>query len=178
LPALRRRGAVMVAGAGVGVDLAGAAARGGFRLGGAGDVDFRPTRRMMALVDKGCVMRELIERYLAAYNRMDVDGMLATMHREVVFENYTAGVMSVRTQGADELRHLAQSSSYLFSARRQLILAYEERDGTATAHILFDGTFAVDLPNGVRAGQSITLNGRSEFRARDGLLVYIGDYSE
>lgn len=123
-------------------------------------------------------MRELIERYLAAYNRMDVDGMAATMHREVVFENYTAGVLSVRTFGVDELRHLAQSSSFLFAARRQVILAYEERDGTATVHILFDGTFAVDLPNGVRAGQSITLNGRSEFRERDGLLVYIGDYSE
>jgi ketosteroid isomerase-like protein len=123
-------------------------------------------------------MRELIERYLAAYNRMDVDGMVATMHREVVFENYTAGVLSVRTFGADELRHLAESSSFLFSARRQVILTYEERDGTATVHILFDGTFAVDLPNGVRAGQSITLNGRSEFRQRDGLLVYIGDYSE
>ncbi|MHA6205940.1 nuclear transport factor 2 family protein [Dyella soli] len=123
-------------------------------------------------------MRELIERYLDAYNRMDVDGMLATMHREVVFENYTAGVLSVRTLGVDELRHLAQSSRYLFSARRQLLLAYEERDGTATAHILFDGTFAMDLPNGVRAGQSITLSGRSEFRQRDGLLVYIADYSE
>lgn len=123
-------------------------------------------------------MRELIERYLGAYNRMDVDGMLATMHREVMFENYTAGVLSVRTLGVDELRHLAESSRYLFSARRQLILAYQEVDGTATAQILFDGTFAVDLPNGVRAGQSITMNGRSQFRQRDGLLVYIADYSE
>ncbi|RDI98805.1 nuclear transport factor 2 family protein [Dyella solisilvae] len=123
-------------------------------------------------------MRELIERYLAAYNRMDVDGMLATMHREVVFENYTAGVLSVRTQGADELRRLAENSRYLFSARRQLILVYQEADGTATAQILFDGTFAVDLPNGVRAGQSITMNGRSQFRQRDGLLAYIADYSE
>ncbi|WP_267226176.1 nuclear transport factor 2 family protein [Dyella silvae] len=123
-------------------------------------------------------MRELIERYLAAYNRMDVDAMVATMHRDVVFENFTAGVLSVRTQGVDELRHLAESSRYLFSARRQLIVAYEEREDMATAHILFDGTFAVDLPNGVRAGQSITLNGRSEFRQREGKLAYIGDYSE
>lgn len=123
-------------------------------------------------------MRELIERYLGAYNRIDVDGMLATMHREVVFENYTAGVLSVRTLGVDELRHLAESSRYLFSARRQLILAYQEVEGTATVQILFDGTFAVDLPNGVRAGQSITMNGRSQFRQRDGLLVYIADYSE
>ncbi len=52
-------------------------------------------------------MRDLIDRYLDAYNRMDVPAMLATMHREVVFENYTKGVLSVRTQGVEELRHLA-----------------------------------------------------------------------
>ncbi|WNL46340.1 nuclear transport factor 2 family protein [Dyella sp. BiH032] len=124
-------------------------------------------------------MRALVDNYLAAYNRMDVSAMLRTMHREVVFENYTKGVLSVRTQGADELRHLAESSLHLFSARRQLITAFREHGGdAATADILFDGTFAIDLPNGVRAGQSIALTGRSEYRARDGLLVYIADFSE
>src|ERR1700758_3536155 len=63
------------------------------------------------------LMRALIDRYIDAYNRIDVDAMLATMHSEVIFENYTAGVLSVRTISAQELRHLAESSRYLFSAR-------------------------------------------------------------
>lgn len=124
-------------------------------------------------------MRELIDRYLDAYNRMDVPAMLKTMHREVVFENYTKGVLSVRTQGIEELCHLAESSLHLFSARRQIITAFREHGGdAATADILFDGTFAVDLPNGVRAGQTIALTGRSEYRVREGLLGYIADFSE
>lgn len=122
-------------------------------------------------------MRALIDRYIDAYNRIDVDAMLVTMHNEVIFENYTAGVLSVRTVGAYELRHLAESSKYLFSARRQTITSYREVDGVAHAQIHFEGTFAIDLPNGVRAGQSIALDGRSEYRERDGLLIYIADFS-
>ncbi|WP_233840186.1 nuclear transport factor 2 family protein [Dyella sp. 2HG41-7] len=123
-------------------------------------------------------MRALIDRYIDAYNRIDVDAMIATMHNEVIFENYTAGVLSVRTVGAYELRHLAESSKYLFSARHQTITRYAELDGVAHAQIHFQGTFAIDLPNGVRAGQSIALDGRSEYRERDGLLIYIADFSE
>ncbi|MBD8874485.1 nuclear transport factor 2 family protein [Rhodanobacter sp. DHB23] len=122
-------------------------------------------------------MRALVDRYLDAYNRMDVAAMLATMQDEVVFENYTAGVLALRTIGIAELRHLAESSRHLFTMRRQTITAWREADGTGYAGIHFEGTFAVDLPNGVRAGQSVTMAGRSEFRQHDGRLVYIADHS-
>jgi hypothetical protein len=123
-------------------------------------------------------MRALIERYIDAYNGLDVDAMLANIHCEVIFENYTAGKLSVRTLGIDELRHLAESSRGLFSGRRQTITGYSEVDGTAHVQIFFEGTFALDLPNGVRAGQRIAMPGRSEFRERDGLLIYIADHSD
>jgi len=124
------------------------------------------------------LMRALIDRYIDAYNRKDVKAMLLTMHGDVVFENYTAGNLGLRTPGVEELRHLAESSRHLFSARRQTITAYHQDADTAYAQIFFEGTFAVDLPNGVRAGQSIAMNGRSEFRERDGLLIYIADHSD
>jgi hypothetical protein len=123
-------------------------------------------------------MRDLIDRYIDAYNRMDVDAMVATMHREVIFENYAAGTLSVRTLGIEELRHLAESSRHLFAARRQTITGYSEAGDTAHVQVLFEGTFAIDLPNGVRAGQRIAMNGRSEFRERDSLLIYIADHSD
>lgn len=123
-------------------------------------------------------MRALVERYLDAYNRKDVDAMLATMDDAVVFENYTAGALAIRTQGTAELRALAEHSRHLFSSRRQTVTAWREQGGSGSASILFEGTFAVDLPNGVRAGQSIVLEGRSEFRVHDGRLVYIADHSD
>jgi hypothetical protein len=123
-------------------------------------------------------MRALIDRYIDAYNRIDVDAMLATMHREVIFENFAAGTLTVRTVGIDELRHLAESSRHLFSSRRQTVTGFSEATGTAHVQVLFEGIFAIDLPNGVRAGQHIAMNGRSEFRERDGLLIYIADHSD
>lgn len=123
-------------------------------------------------------MRALIDRYIDAYNRMDVNAMLANIHREVIFENYTAGNLSVRTVGIDELRHLAESSLGLFAGRRQTVTGYGEVEGTAHVQIFFEGTFAIDLPNGIRAGQRIAMPGRSEFRERDGLLIYIADHSD
>ena len=123
-------------------------------------------------------MRALIDRYIDAYNRLDVDGMLATLHPQVTFENITAGVTTVRTQGIDEFRRLAQSTLPLFARRRQTVTSYVESNGVAQVGIAFEGVFAVDLPNGAQAGQAIALNGRSEFRVHDGLLVHIADISD
>ena len=123
-------------------------------------------------------MRQLIDRYIDAYNRIDVDAMLLTLHPAVVFENVAGGRRNVRTQGLADFERLARSTQPLFSARRQVITAYREQDDTAWAQIQFEGTFAIDLPNGIRAGQTIAMPGRSEYRIYDGLLVYIADHSE
>jgi hypothetical protein len=123
-------------------------------------------------------MRALIDRYIDAYNRIDVDAMLLTLHPAIVFENFAGGQLTVRTQGLVDFERLARSTQPLFSARRQIVTAYSEQGDTASAHILFDGTFAIDLPNGIRAGQSVSMTGRSEFRMHDGLLIRIADYSE
>lgn len=123
-------------------------------------------------------MRALIDRYLDAYNRLDVEGMLATLHPQVSFENITAGVITVRTQGIEEFRRLAQSTLPLFARRRQTVTSYVEQHGVAQVGIAFEGVFALDLPNGARAGQAIALGGRSEFRVHDGLLIHVADISD
>lgn len=123
-------------------------------------------------------MRALIDRYLDAYNRMDVAGMLATVHPQVVFENHAGGKLALRTEGREPLQELALRSRGLFSMRRQQITGYREHEGVAYAQIAFEGVFAMDLPNGVRAGQRLQLSGRSEYRQHEGLLIHIADYSE
>jgi hypothetical protein len=123
-------------------------------------------------------MRTLIDRYIDAYNRLDVEGMLATLHPQVSFENVTAGVTTVRTHGIEEFRRLAQGTLPLFARRRQTVIRYSEHNGVADVGIAFEGVFALDLPNGARAGQAIALEGRSEFRVHDGLLIHIADISD
>ena len=46
-----------------------------------------------------------------------------------------------------------------------------------TVDIAYRGELAVDLPNGMKAGEQLQLNGRSEFESDKGRLIKIADFS-
>jgi ketosteroid isomerase-like protein len=119
-------------------------------------------------------MRKLIERYIQAYNQKDVAGMISTLHNEFIFENYANGDLNASTVGVEHFKAMTEQSLDLFSTRTQHLIDYVEERDKVTVTIEFTGTFAVDVPNGINAGQQISLSGSTEFRFRDGLIVYLG----
>ncbi len=121
--------------------------------------------------------RRLIERYLDAYNRFDIAGMLATMSPDVRFENVANGSVTASTEGQAELRALAEQSAALFASRCQKLLAFSLDGDTARAEIAFSAILAQDLPNGPKQGEKLELLGRTEFCVRDGLICSIRDIS-
>ena len=121
--------------------------------------------------------RSLIDRYLSAYNTFDVDGMMATAHPEIEFENVSGGEVTASASGADEFRQMAEQATTLFSSRRQRVTAFNATPEGASVGIAYEGILAADLPNGMKAGQSLTLNGRSEFEFKAGRIARIVDYS-
>ena len=122
-------------------------------------------------------MRALVDRYIDAYNRMNVDEMLMTVHRDIEFENISGGVVNARTEGIEELKALAQRALSLFSERQQRILSFEPDGSRASASIAFRAVLAMDMPNGPRQGQVLSLSGRSEFEFKDGAICRITDIS-
>jgi hypothetical protein len=121
-------------------------------------------------------MRQLVDRYIEAYNACDFDAMLALMERQVVFENFSQGVLTARAVGIAQLREMAEKSATLFRKRKQTVLTYVEAGDAATVDILFEGTLAANLPNGLKAGQSLSLYGLSEFRFANGLISGLRDF--
>ncbi|UXY15446.1 nuclear transport factor 2 family protein [Chitiniphilus purpureus] len=122
-------------------------------------------------------IREIVDRYIDAYNRKDIDGMLLTVHPQVEFKNISADVVNAHTQGVDELRALARQSLPLFAERNQSIRVFEVDGATATALIDFHAVVAADLPNGLKKGQVLDIPGRSEFEFQDGMIARITDIS-
>lgn len=122
-------------------------------------------------------MRDLIERYIDAYNRMDVPGMLTLLHQHIAFENVsnTAGITA--TSGLSAFDALARQSTAVFRSRRQVIRSLTLGDRTAAAEIEYEGVLAVDLPNGLRAGDTLSLRGVTIFAFSDGKISRISDYS-
>lgn len=123
------------------------------------------------------MLDETIRRYIASYNDRDIDAMLACVTDDVVFENISNAGQSMRLDGKVMMRQVAEVSGNAFSYRRQRLINIVTGTGKAAAEIEFEGRAAVDLPNGVRAGETVRVRGASFFEFRGALLCRIADYS-
>lgn len=122
-------------------------------------------------------MKDLIDRYLAAYNAFDVDGMLSLLSQDVRFENYSGDQLTAATSGIDEFRKLAEQSRSFFSEREQRIAGLEFGNDSAIAVIAYRGKLAADIPDGPSAGTVLDLQGESEFSFGNGQITRIVDRS-
>ncbi len=121
--------------------------------------------------------REIIEGYVGAYNRFDIEGMLLNVDGNVVFENVSGGNVDLQTEGIEELREQAEDSKNAFSRRKQVITGMSFRDEEVEVSIDFCGTLAVDLPGGMKAGQKVELKGKTIFKFRGDRIASITDIS-
>jgi hypothetical protein len=119
----------------------------------------------------------LVERYLAAYNAFDIDGMLAQLAPDVRFENWAGGELTVSSDGVGEFRVLAEQAKGMFSSREQRIASVVARGDRLLVGIEWRGTLAADVPDGPTSGTEMALKGESEFGFRDGLIALIVDRS-
>ena len=122
-------------------------------------------------------VREVIERYLAAYNAFDIPGMLTLLHPDVAFENVAGGQVTASTRGRDEFRALAEHGASLFTSRRQRIREYRATPAGADVEIEYEGVLAVELSPELPAGATLRLAGRSIFEMQDGRIVRLVDES-
>ncbi len=123
------------------------------------------------------MLDEVIRQYIASYNDRDIEAMLACVTDDVVFENISNAGQSMRLDGKAMMRQVAEVSGNAFSYRRQRLINLVTGEGKAAAEIEFEGRAAVDLPNGVRAGETVKVRGASFFEFRGPLLCRIADYS-
>ena len=121
--------------------------------------------------------KTLIQSYIDAYNSFDIDGMVALVHPEVVFKNIAGGEVNAEAVGVDQFSQMANQSKALFSSRHQKATDFKFTEDTATIDIAYEGVLALDLPNGMKAGEVLRLKGRSEFQFKDGKIYRITDFS-
>jgi ketosteroid isomerase-like protein len=118
-----------------------------------------------------------IQRYIAAYNSFDVDGMLALVDPDIVFKNISGSEVTAEAEGIEQFRALASKSRQVFSSRHQRATNFRFDADSTTVEVAFEAVLAVDLPNGKKAGEKIRLDGRTDFEFKDGKLSRITDFS-
>ena len=121
--------------------------------------------------------KKIIENYINSYNEFNVDGMLRHLSEEVVFENISNGETNLKTVGRTAFKKQAESAKNYFTERKQVIESWAFNGNQATIGIAYSATLAIDFPNGMKAGDFLSVQGRSEFTFRDGEVIGIKDYS-
>ncbi len=122
--------------------------------------------------------RVLIEYYIDAYNSFDIKRMIAAFHPDIEFKNVSGGEVSAIASGIEQFRVLAEQSEKMFSSRQQTIKTFAAAGDRASTEIDYAGVLAVDLPNGMKAGETLQLTGHSDFIFQDQKIYRLTDYSE
>ncbi|ESP90928.1 MULTISPECIES: nuclear transport factor 2 family protein [Pseudoalteromonas] len=119
----------------------------------------------------------LIDQYINSYNAFNIEQMLTLFDDSIVFENESNGEVNVRAEGKVEFENLAKESAKLFSARNQTITDLYIDETQAKISIDYLGVLDVDLPNGLKAGDELSVKGQSFFEFCNGKISYIKDVS-
>ncbi|MEH7108950.1 nuclear transport factor 2 family protein [Bacillus sp. JJ1764] len=121
--------------------------------------------------------KEMVRKYVDAYNSFNVNDMFKLLHDEILFRNISNGQVDTETKGILEFRELAEKSSRNFSSRKQTIINIATIDNQVEVQIDYEGILAVDLPNGLKSGDKLQLIGKSLFGFKEGKISLIEDYS-
>ncbi|QDA60515.1 nuclear transport factor 2 family protein [Hymenobacter jejuensis] len=122
-------------------------------------------------------LKQVVEAYVEAYNRFDVDGMVAHLHDDVVFRNISNGEVNLTTTGKERFRQQAEQATQYFSQREQRVADWKMADNQVEMSIDYTAVVAIDLPNGLKPGDTLHLLGTSIFRFEDGRIILIEDIS-
>lgn len=119
--------------------------------------------------------KQIIENYIQSYNQFDVDGMLRDVHPDVVFENLSEGEIEMRLEGVEALSKQAHEAKAYFSKRTQTIENWTFEESIVTIQIDYQGILSVDLPNGLKSGDTLSLKGHSVFEFQGDRIIKIQD---
>ncbi|MEN7551084.1 nuclear transport factor 2 family protein [Rapidithrix thailandica] len=123
------------------------------------------------------IKQKAVENYIKAYNSFDIEGMLRDLHPNVVFKNISNGEVNLTTEGKEAFQKQAKQAKNLFREREQSIRNIQFDDKQVTLEIDYKGVLAVDLPNGMKAGDTLALKGKTIFRFEEDKIVSIEDIS-
>ena len=121
--------------------------------------------------------KDIVEDYIKSYNNFDIDGMTKNLTENFVFKNITNGNVDLKTEGKEEFKKQAESAKVYFKKRKQTIESWEFHYPKVTVKIDYKAILAIDLPNGLKTGDTLELKGISVFEFEDQKIKSIVDKS-
>ena len=120
---------------------------------------------------------QMIQAYIEAYNRFDVEGMLVHLDENIQFENISNGEVTLSLIGKEAIRQQAEQSKGYFSERCQTITSFKHENNLCEIEVDYEAVLDIDLPMGLKKGDRIQLDGRSVFQFENDKIIALTDIS-
>ncbi|MCA0232076.1 MAG: nuclear transport factor 2 family protein [Bacteroidetes bacterium] len=120
---------------------------------------------------------QMIQAYVEAYNRFDVEGMLVHLDENIQFENISNGEVTLSLIGKEAIRQQAEQSKGYFSERCQTITSFKHENNLCEIEVDYEAVLDIDLPMGLKKGDRIQLDGRSVFQFENNKIIALTDIS-
>jgi hypothetical protein len=120
---------------------------------------------------------KVIKDYIDAYNNFDIEKMLENLDENIRFENISNGVTNMTLTGLASFKEQAEQVKNLFSSRTQTIKSWTHHNNITEIEIDYNAVLAIDLPNGLKKGSNLSLEGKSIFKFSGDTIIELIDVS-
>lgn len=120
---------------------------------------------------------KMIENYIEGYNQFDVNKMVADFDYNIIFKNIQNGDTNISLIGLSEFKEQAQQAKTYFSIRKQTIKSFKHINNETEIDINYFAILGIDLPNGLKKGQELNLEGKSIFKFSSNKIIELIDIS-
>ena len=120
-------------------------------------------------------MKGIIDEYIKAYNKFDLDGMMKNLSIDIVFKNITNGETTLELNGKYAFKSQVEQAFNLFKNREMKIIDQKFGDDTVENTVDFKGVLDLDIPDGPKKYDLIKLQSKSIFQFKDGKIILIED---
>ena len=120
---------------------------------------------------------KIIKDYINAYNNFDIEKMLTHLDEQIKFENISNGVTNMTLTDLNSFRKQAEQSKNLFTTRKQTIKSWTHQDNLTEIEIEYNAVLAIDIPNGLKKGDNLNLEGKSIFKFSGDKIIELTDIS-
>ena len=120
---------------------------------------------------------KIISNYIDGYNKFDIEKMVADFDKDVLFENIANGETNMSLGGLMLFKKQAEQAKGFFSTRTQTIKSYKHQNDQTEIEIDYYAILATDLPNGLKKGDVLKLQGKSIFKFSGDRIIKVTDMS-
>ena len=121
--------------------------------------------------------KKIVKDFIKHYNAFQIDKMMDLFTDDCIFENVTNSSETVKCIGKKELKDFASTSGIIFKERKQTPINWIIEKDKIAVETDFEGTLALDLPDGNKTGDVIKLRGVSIYELENQKIKRLVDFS-